>query len=1347
MRTMWGRAMGARWLSTLGALALLVGCVPDDGGGEPEDDPDVGVDQMVALLDAEVDGADLEPDVALPDPDRGAPDVGADGGDMAPDEGLPPDEGPPPDEGMPLTIETCEDACGRYAECDRLDDRFGDYDACLRDCSRISRGGRPDEWFDCVELETCNLLRLCPVPAIEPLSCDEVCGLVGECGVDLAIPDCAGTCEENAETFRACGDLLFGGVCDGPGFNQCVVDQVFPECRALCDAGVACNLVRDEACIADCLDDRLSGDPLGALRGRQLESCVRFAADDCLAADACFFPPDPGEPAQADPDRFCQLYEDCGLGIFFTCDEMIRELGDDLACGQGLLQQGCPFDDFELLDACLFGLGPDPRAAPCGDLCEAREVCGLLPGDENQLACTQGCLGGGGADPDDQARADALLPCAGVDRCDDLVACIDASGPAAECGAFCQALDGCGVVEPNCLPDCDRDWPRDRHAARRACVAEAGDDCAAMAACAQPPPPPCAAYCDRIGPDDCGLDFGEGCVGQCDDAHFADPPGTLQDIACALTAPLCFGGERVDGRPPYDVEFCAYGDAPYGVDCLGFCRATTECAGDPDGLAECLVACGAGLVDDDGLRFLAARACLAALPADAACEAVEGCVPQSADADCDALCGRAEGCGIPLAECPARCAEDPLARLRALRGELCIAPEAACEEVDACILPPAYDPAVEVEQGLIGEAAFCAVFDGCPEAEFNLGDCGFLYQDLLDFVGPEGVACARDGLVICSPFLDEVFECFDGGGAEPSPIVEPCAVLCEAQRFCDPDAPAQRDCELECQGQVVPGDQDGLQRVVPQLQCGSAWSCPDLDACLDASTPEAICAADCAARAACGAVPDALDCEVRCLEDFSRIREIQRRACFAGVDPADCAAVAECEPPPPLPCDLACAALDACQLGVERCEPLCDDAGALDPAGEAQRIACLVAAGDDCEAVAACEADPGDGGGACFAWCRATTECAAEPVEDLPTCLTRCLVGFEDGDALRFAAAEPCLDDAGAGAACPDLLACVPAEAAVDCEAYCGALDDCRVPAEGCRADCAAEPDLAAAVCVADTLRTGGRCTGVAACVGYAPPPADAVCRGLCERRIECDPAVDPFLCRLDCTPTPPAGPFQLACMDFAGCDAELGACLALDDTPDPICVELCATAVDTCGLYPDAAACVAECTGREAAPQTDDGYLGRAEACFEDAVDAGGQCDAGAAESCLQPAFCERRDDLIYFAGPQGQIDTDTRGLPDAYASPCAGGGAAEAIIVINVEARSNLRAFIADADYDTALNLFSPCDGPNIACNDDDFNLPDNLWSSIAVVVEPGTYYLMVEGYSDNTGTATVDITVEAL
>ncbi|MEZ4437137.1 MAG: hypothetical protein R3F65_32480 [bacterium] len=1328
----------AGMLLTCWAL-LFAGCT--DGSDDDPSDRGPAPDEGRPPVVVDAAPSDADPDAerdATPDPE---PDLGP---DAARADAEPTDAAPPPDMSGPRDYETCEQVCGRYAECERLGERFGDYDGCLDDCARLSRGGRPDDWFDCVEFEQCNLLGRCPVPEIEPLTCDEVCALVGECGVDVPVPDCAATCAETGAPFQRCGEALYGGRCDSAAFSECVIDEVFPECRALCDAGAACNLVRPAECLADCLADTLSGDPLGALRARQLAQCTTLAAADCERLDACFFPPVDGGGG-VNPAAFCADYGACGLGEFYTCDEMVAELGPDgLECAQDLLDQSCPafdpFLEFDLIDFCAFGGGVDPRLAPCQRLCEAREVCGLLPEGEQRFACVNGCVGVGGADPDAQERADSALDCGGADRCPDLVACIEASGPAADCAALCGSLAGCGLADADCEAACDAQWPRDRHAAYRECVAAAAD-CAAIAACPLDPGPPCDAFCARR--DECGL-AAAGCVGRCDDAHYADPAGQNAEVACALTAPVC---ARLQG--PHNVQGCGP-QSLEGSRCLGYCRATTECAGDAAGLAPCLEACGEGLGGDDGLRFLGAADCLDARPLDAACDALVACVPDI-DADCDALCDRAAACGVTLTECPARCADDPLARLRALRAEVCLAPAADCDAVRGCLVPAPFDPTVVPVEPELDQGRWCAAFDGCPDAGIFFGECRFEFEFIGDELGEAGLACTYAALDDCGPlWLDMYDACFDGGGGGPvgpSPVEAPCAVLCEAERICEPEGPAQRVCVDGCVADLDRDDPDGVFRLAPRLDCGGAWSCGDLDACLAASDPAAICAAQCEARAACGQVPDADDCARACDRDFGRARELARRTCLADVAPDDCAAIAACEPPAPLPCDLACAALAGCGIEPERCVQSCDDAGFADPAGQAQRIACLVAADGDCAAVAACERDPGNGGGACFAYCRATTECAAEPAEDLPACLTRCLTGFGDDDALRFAAAERCLDGA-AGAECPALLACLPAEAAVDCEAYCGALDDCRIPAADCRAACAAAPDAAAAICVSDARRTGGRCAGVAACVGHVPPPASADCRALCDQVAACDRDVDPWLCRLDCTPDPVALPFQRACAAQSSCGPSLETCLALDGAVAPGCDAVCTPAViDGCGLYDDLAACEADCTGRDAGARTPDGWVDRVADCL-DGVVAGGACDPDAAAACLQPASCDLRDDLIYFDGVAGAVDVDLEGLEDVYeTASCGSSFGPEAIIVLTVVEPSTLTAQISAANFDTMLFIRADCDGEDIECNDDSFDidLPDGLWSSFIIDVEPGNYYLFVEGYFGEVGQATVRIDIE--
>ncbi|MCA9540803.1 MAG: hypothetical protein KC620_18010, partial [Myxococcales bacterium] len=371
-------------------------------------------------------------------------------------------------------------------------------------------------------------------------------------------------------------------------------------------------------------------------------------------------------------------------------------------------------------------------------------------------------------------------------------------------------------------------------------------------------------------------------------------------------------------------------------------------------------------------------------------------------------------------------------------------------------------------------------------------------------------------------------------------------------------------------------------------------------------------------------------------------------------------------------------------------------------------------------------------------------------IEDLATCLGRCLTGFGDDTGLAFAAAADCLDAAGPDAACRDLLGCVPpAPPPVDCDAFCGALTDCRIDAADCLADCRAAPDRVAAACTLDARRNGQRCRGVAACVGYVPPPADAVCRDLCDRVSACDRDVDAFLCRRDCTPTPPEVIAQQACAELADCGT-LADCLALEADPLADCVRLCGPAV-ACGLFADPDVCAAVCTGRDASPRTPPTYTEHAADCL-DAAQNGGRCDRDAAASCLDPVGCELDDDLIFADSAGGLIDVNINGRADNYVGGCGASAGPEQIIAITFAEPVDVIFEIAAADYDTLLYLRAPCDGADaeIDCNDDHFDdppLPDGLWSRLHLQLDPGTYFLFVEGYNGQTGRATISIDVNPL
>ena len=69
-------------------------------------------------------------------------------------------------------------------------------------------------------------------------------------------------------------------------------------------------------------------------------------------------------------------------------------------------------------------------------------------------------------------------------------------------------------------------------------------------------------------------------------------------------------------------------------------------------------------------------------------------------------------------------------------------------------------------------------------------------------------------------------------------------------------------------------------------------------------------------------------------------------------------------------------------------------------------------------------------------------------------------------------------------------------------------------------------------------------------------------------------------------------------------------------------------------------------------------------------------------------------------------------------------------------------MSAEIVNADYDPLISLRAECDDPRteLECNDD-FS---GLLSRVEARVEPGTYYLFVEGFDGDTGPGTVAISV---
>ncbi len=104
------------------------------------------------------------------------------------------------------------------------------------------------------------------------------------------------------------------------------------------------------------------------------------------------------------------------------------------------------------------------------------------------------------------------------------------------------------------------------------------------------------------------------------------------------------------------------------------------------------------------------------------------------------------------------------------------------------------------------------------------------------------------------------------------------------------------------------------------------------------------------------------------------------------------------------------------------------------------------------------------------------------------------------------------------------------------------------------------------------------------------------------------------------------------------------------------------------------------------------------------------------------------------------------TEGAGNFTAAPCAGGGdAPERVYSIEVSERSMFTATLTSS-FDGTLYLLRACGEVDsmVACNDD---APDTSRSRIDATVDPGVYYLVVDGYENAAGNYTLQATAQAL
>ncbi|MFN3198280.1 MAG: hypothetical protein ACE366_07650 [Bradymonadia bacterium] len=811
-------------------VLLAWGCTVEEASEVDPETPDTGRVVTDGSLSPDM-GLEADAGEVLPDAMMridGAIDV-----DAEPSDASPPDMMMASDAFVPVEIDSCEEACGRFEDCERIARDWGSLEACLTACERSSSSGAPEVWFECLGAEACGTLRFCPLPEPPALTCAEVCEAAEGCGLADPIGTCVATCEgweaDGQSAFSACGESLVG-VCQEEAFWGCLGESVYQECGTRCQAAVECGIEDRATCVPECIAQINAVDPLARLRGEQRNSCVRIAGDACGAVAECFEVPEPGDPPPvADCRAFCDvigqcqpIFEDCLLecGLILEEDPIFFEPILECTVSQVLVNGQC---DFNALERCFEGGGGGNggAAAQCPALCEAQSVCGLLPEDVNLAQCNQQCvdtlrLGGDPA----LAQTEALA-CRFAQTCGALTGCLDGVSPEAICGEWCGALDGCGLPPAagnaeGCIEACVEGFAPQRQQQWRACVAEAGDDCDAMAACTPPEPPACDVYCDRRL--ECGFERDvESCALRCDDNHLVDAAFVVEQVACTGAAPVC---ESALGST-FSVFECenevGRGAAPEMTPCYQYCRATTECDPEADRTLEaCMRSCGRALPPEDALRLQSGE-CLANLPPTATCDVLRACVdPLEAEVSCGAYCEAAVGCGVADEGCAAACVEGVLPA------------EAACVA-----------ESVRLEQGC-GAVAACTGFEG----EQPSADCQALCQGQLACDPQLDVfLCERQ----CTPDpapLDVQLACIEVAGcrgiqaclALDEVIPEACVTACETAAPCPAPWGADGDCQVDCAGLA-----------------GSPSSPPEflqaLPACVGAAVNNGVC--DAGAVAAC----------------------------------------------------------------------------------------------------------------------------------------------------------------------------------------------------------------------------------------------------------------------------------------------------------------------------------------------------------------------------------------------------------------------------------------------------------------------------------------------------------------
>jgi hypothetical protein len=148
---------------------------------------------------------------------------------------------------------------------------------------------------------------------------------------------------------------------------------------------------------------------------------------------------------------------------------------------------------------------------------------------------------------------------------------------------------------------------------------------------------------------------------------------------------------------------------------------------------------------------------------------------------------------------------------------------------------------------------------------------------------------------------------------------------------------------------------------------------------------------------------------------------------------------------------------------------------------------------------------------------------------------------------------------------------------------------------------------------------------------------------------------------------------------------------------------------------------------------------------------DGDGDIDYPADDGCTgagdprETPLCMFTDEIIEVPPNGGVFPYNSAGQPTTGRARCGGGGP-QAVAAITLNRVSAVTFTIEANQYDTLIHLRTTCDDPatELACNDD-FN---GLASQISMPrLDPGTYFLMLDGFAARGGAATLRVTVNPL